>query len=197
MAGIDAGVLYMYNSLVGLHPWLDRLLALFSTYGPWLFALLFARFFFSRTGQVRAMRRAVLLSVVSGALAFLASWAIARIVHRDRPFLVLPPEHLHLLVPHGADSSFPSGHAITAGAFAGGMLHAPSRSARRSFTILAVLVGVSRLVAGVHWPSDVFPSLLLGALLARLVFLLGSRLQPVLDLPINLWERLEHAVFGR
>lgn len=79
------------------------------------------------------------------------------------------------LVPHGSivsSPSFPSGHStMTAIVYLTcGILVASTRSRRRvgAYVIglaaaVAVLVGISRVYLGVHWPSDVLAGLSLGA----------------------------------
>ncbi|MCC2112755.1 MAG: phosphatase PAP2 family protein [Hyphomicrobiales bacterium] len=65
-----------------------------------------------------------------------------------------------------AHASFPSGHATTAGAFAVAMaLFAPRW--RAALVVLAVVVAMSRVMIGVHFPSDVMAGLLIGALIAH------------------------------
>lgn len=57
--------------------------------------------------------------------------------------------------------SFPSGHSTAAGAFFGvfAMLRPKLRPL---FLILALMIGVSRVIVGAHYPSDVAAGLLLG-----------------------------------
>ena len=65
-----------------------------------------------------------------------------------------------------ARHSFPSGHAAMA--FAAATLLAQEEPAwREEAYALAALVGLSRIVLGRHWPSDVAAGALLGALIAR------------------------------
>jgi len=70
--------------------------------------------------------------------------------------------------------SFPSGHALTSAVFFGLTAWAlgqsfPShqKALYRTAAALALLVGVSRLYLGVHWPSDILGSYLIGILFMR------------------------------
>lgn len=100
--------------------------------------------------------------------------------YRPRPYLVLPNVHLPLGLDSG--SSFPSGHATRAFA---AMTFLALRRGRRYSSLLLVALGVatSRVVIGVHFPTDVFAGGLLGVVLAitALLFLTWTvypRLKP-------------------
>jgi undecaprenyl-diphosphatase len=90
--------------------------------------------------------------------AHVVSMGVKRVVRRPRPAHVVP------LVRTAGRHSFPSSHATSAAAAAvafGALgLHA--------VWPLAAAVCVSRLVVGVHYPSDVAAGAALGALTARL-----------------------------
>ncbi|NEA95219.1 phosphatase PAP2 family protein, partial [Actinospica acidiphila] len=90
--------------------------------------------------------------------AHAASSVVKRVVRRPRP------AHVEPLVGTVGRHSFPSSHATSAAAaaVAFGTLGA------RAVPPLAAAVCVSRLVAGVHYPSDVAAGAALGALTARL-----------------------------
>jgi undecaprenyl-diphosphatase len=80
-------------------------------------------------------------------------------VGRARPFE--QPGAARVIGPHPTNASFPSGHAAAsvAGAYALALLW---RSRRRAWWTLAVLVCLSRLHLGVHYPLDVVGGALVG-----------------------------------
>jgi len=92
------------------------------------------------------------------------------------------------LVPHGAEvytHSFPSGHALSSAVIfltLGAMLALVQDSRRIKFYVLAfavmltVIVGLSRVYLGVHWPSDVLAGWALGAAWATLGWLVFRRI---------------------
>jgi undecaprenyl-diphosphatase len=93
------------------------------------------------------------------------------------------------LVPHGMPvftNSFPSGHAMMSAVVyltLGDLLARAQRSVALKVYILSlalfltVLVGLSRIYLGVHWPSDVLAGWAVGACWALMCWLVMSRLQ--------------------
>ena len=75
------------------------------------------------------------------------------------------------LVAHPNGASFPSGHASLAFGIAAGVAYYYPKTSI-VFFVAALLVGVGRVVAGIHWPSDIVGGAiagLMGAFLARRV----------------------------
>ncbi|WP_338678298.1 phosphatase PAP2 family protein [Streptomyces sp. SCSIO 30461] len=95
--------------------------------------------------------------------AHLASMGVKRLVRRPRPRLPC----LEPLVKTLSRHSFPSSHA-TAAAAATVAFGALRPAGGRLVPPLAAAVCVSRLVVGVHYPTDVAAGALLGGLTARL-----------------------------
>ena len=93
------------------------------------------------------------------------------------------------LVPHGvyvATSSFPSGHSMLSAVtyLTLGALLARSQSRKRLKAywmllagLITLLVGVSRVYLGVHWPTDVLAGWTAGACWALFCWLLARRFQ--------------------
>ncbi|GHC69376.1 hypothetical protein GCM10010349_44070 [Streptomyces flavofungini] len=94
------------------------------------------------------------------AAAHLASMGVKRIVRRPRP------GHVEPLVRTAGRHSFPSSHA--ASAVAAAVAYGALRPAgARLVPPLAAAMCVSRMVVGVHYPSDVAAGAALGAVAAR------------------------------
>jgi len=98
-----------------------------------------------------------------------------------RPLSVLDPQWLHAIgqTPMGGHS-MPSGHSLAAGSLAALLFFALDRDRqvwRGLVVLLGILIGVSRLAVGAHWPADVLVGLGLGLLLV-LVAQFWERVQP-------------------
>ena len=122
----------------------------------------------------RNTRKAGVLALLAMLLGLVCTnLTIKPLVERPRPWLDLP---ILPLVAEDDPHSFPSGH--TCAAFAAAMIWVrtlPWRWGRIAAAALAVCMGLSRLYAGVHYPSDVLAGALVGSLCAWAVWTLSRR----------------------
>lgn len=85
--------------------------------------------------------------------------------HRDRPFV---QEGFTPLVPHEASASFPSGHATFFFAI-GFVLYAYNKKLGIVVLVASALISFARVLAGLHWVSDIAGGALIGMLSAVIV----------------------------
>lgn len=91
--------------------------------------------------------------------AFPVIYAVSRIIavfyYNPRPFVV---DSFISLIPHEADNGFPSDHTLLSAAIAV-VIYPFSKKVSVISWGLAVLVGVSRILAGIHHPVDIVGSI--------------------------------------
>lgn len=114
---------------------------------------------------MRGQRRMALALIVGCVGESLAVEAIKTLIQRPRPDLLLQ-------IVSATHTSFPSAHAAgsmllypLAGLFLGSMVGRERLGALVGMA-LAILIGLSRLLLGVHWPSDVLAGWLFGGAVA-------------------------------
>lgn len=159
------GLLQMDGQLLvaiqGLHmSWLDPIVSLYTKLGDagifWI-VLSLAMLVYKPTRKAGAL---ALCAMVLGLLV--TNLTIKPLVERARPWTVLP---IVPLVTEKDPNSFPSGHTCAAFAAAMAWLRTlPGRGERILVVALAVLMGLSRLYVGVHFPSDVLAGAAIGSL---------------------------------
>ena len=113
-------------------------------------------------------------SLMMALLAMAAAWLACRLLRWGFP---MPrPVQLgmgHQWIEHGSRASFPSMHAAGAFALACGVSLGVGRHRRWLLAlvwVLAVAVALSRVVLGVHFPSDILAGMLVGMGSALLVW---------------------------
>ena len=93
--------------------------------------------------------------------AVVISELLSKLFDRSRPFVA--SKEITLLVPHNADGGFPSHHATVMVAIAVALWFRNHNFGRLLF-ILAILSGIARIGAGIHYPSDILAGVLIGTL---------------------------------
>ena len=131
---------------------------------------------------IKKTRKAAFLTAVALLMTFITTNLILKpLVARIRPYEVI--DTLTILISKPSDFSFPSGH--TANSMAVGIslwliglqtrkkpestLYFPN-SAGWFFLILSILISISRLYLGVHYPTDVIAGALIAALMSSICF---------------------------
>lgn len=105
-------------------------------------------------------KRMLLVGFVAVAILFVANYSIAHgIYFRARPS---GPGITHLIAPHSS-KSFPSDHAGIVAVLAV-LAYSIDLRLGAGMTLLGFVVGLSRVAAGVHFPSDILGGYFIGAL---------------------------------
>jgi undecaprenyl-diphosphatase len=110
-------------------------------------------------------RQTALRMLLAVGTVYFAAELLGRRWHRSRPFV--SEADVEGLLAHGADRSFPSRH-VASGLAMAAIGAADQPRIGQVMAALAWLLGLSRVAAGLHYPSDVLAGALLGVLVGRL-----------------------------
>jgi len=164
--GVDTALLHYVIQL--RTPWLDDVMLVSSALAGggflWIVLALIASLY--PRHRAAAWRLLLAIAVSLG----VTDGLLKPVFDRPRPFTVI--SDLHVIDGKPVTSSFPSGHAAraTAAAIAGARMLPAATWLLWPF---AIVVGVSRVYIGVHWPSDVVVGAAIG--IACAWFVLGGR----------------------
>lgn len=164
LEAFDAALFLRVNRLA-LGSALDRLLTLASKYMHYGEGWMLVLFAMMAQDLRHGLRVAVEVLPILWLTLLTVNLPLKRFFRRRRPFLAFVKARV--LGPRPQDFSLPSGHA--AAGFAGAFLlsiHAPAFAPL--FYAIAIVVGLSRVYLGVHYPSDVVIGAAAGTLLAAL-----------------------------
>lgn len=163
---------FMLFNLRGFHPfWLDRLMWVATQIGNGMVGILLGVFLYF--ADYRRLAVELLLGILS---LWLIVEMIKALVERTRPFLVL--EGARIIGWRERGKSFPSGHTAQAFFMTTLLSHYFQAGALLSGVLMAtaVLVGLTRIYVGAHYPRDVIG----GAILGSVWGILGSMVEAYL-----------------
>lgn len=157
------------NGLAAHTAWLNPVIAAFALWaGPVLLVLILGIAWWRNRDRYLA----AVLTAVSAVAALGVNQLVAGLWFERRPFVAL--HGVTMLLAHPADNSFPSDHAVIAGALAIGTLLFARRWGIVA-VVVAVLLAVARVYAGMHYPLDVIAGLAIGAVVALVLVGVGTR----------------------
>ncbi|MBC7558365.1 MAG: phosphatase PAP2 family protein [Dermatophilaceae bacterium] len=153
--------------------WLHSPMRLYAKDGVILFAfLLLVGWWLARRGGDLPRVARSLWAPLGVLLALAVNQPIANAVAEPRPYAALP--HVLVLVSRSTDYSFPSDHAVMAGAVAFGTV-LTIRSLGWIAIVMAVVMGFARVYVGAHFPLDVVAGIAVGAAVSAAGYLVVQR----------------------
>lgn len=189
---VDYHVLTIVNDLVGKSSLLDGLMVLIAKYGPLVFDayLVFLWFKGKSDIELRQNRKRAVYAAASALVALGINQIIGHAWFRERPYVEHP---VHMLLPYSPDPSFPSDHAAGGFSIATGVLLGKPIAGFILF-LFAMILAISRVYVGLHYPFDVLGGGLIGILGAVVV----NMCMGLLGRPINwifmLYQKIENKI---
>ena len=170
----------MINDLGKELDFLNPLFIFFAEYSMYFLAMAVILFFFTRNGRNRVM-------VVCAGLTFILAEVVGKLVSKlhtnYQPFAVL--DDVNKLIEKDINNSFPSDHTILFFSFCMTFWLFSKSRYRFLWLAVAVLVALSRVGVGVHYPADIT----VGALISMVVSFIVYKTVP----PLAITKRLFHS----
>ena len=160
----DTWLFLQVNDLAVATPWLQPAMAGYARDGRVVFAgLMVAGWWIARRHADRRAMAAAVWTPVGMLLALGLNQFLVALVGRPRPYGALPD--ILVLADRSFDPSFPSDHAVVAGAVAAG-LWLVNRRLGLVAAAAALLMALARVYIAAHYPLDVLTGLVVGASVA-------------------------------
>jgi len=171
---MELKIFYFFNNLAGQWPVFDAAVVFLADYFKYLVVAAFLLLlFFSLLASLKLRRsgremprKMFWTAIISVVLSRFVIIEIIRFFYcRPRPFMVYIVNRL----AENANCSFPSGHAAFFFALAMA-IYFYNKKWGAWFFVAATLISVSRIVAGVHYPTDILGGAIIGVFSAYIVF---------------------------
>ena len=178
---MDIQLLLFLNSFVGTSTFFDYIIIFFASYLQYVliatFLVLLYRSAYPRKEKMHIFWVTIISIVIS---RYIITSLIRFFYHRPRPFIIYP---LYPLVTDYA-WSFPSGHSAFFFAMAA-TLFLYNKKWGVWFFVAALFMNISRVIAGVHYPSDIIGGMIIGIITACCIFFVAEK-RKAKATPINL-----------
>lgn len=149
----------LINSAANWNIFLDAFMIIVSKAVPYIYILLLAWLYVQgfRKGSFKLRGESFATGVLL-VLCLIGSFILGSLFYENRPFVDHPDAIL--ILNHAADASFPSDHAVGTMAIACGILFY-DWSLGTKMVYWSILVGVSRVFVGNHYPGDILGAFIL------------------------------------
>ena len=121
--------------------------------------------------------RLVKLVLVAGPLALIMVFISSHLFYDARPFVV---QNIQPLIPHSPDNGFPSDHTLVSMLVAL-IIYQVNKNTGILLTVLAIMVGVSRIMAHIHYPVDILGSIVIAMIAVGSVSFILKKVSPGQD----------------
>jgi len=111
-------------------------------------------------------KRMIVCAIITLPVTYIVAKIASQFYYNARPFIVgdfIP------LLPHTNDNGFPSDHTLLSSAIAMTLFFFYQKRGLFLF-VVAFLVGLARVLVGIHHLSDIFGSMIIASLVAYIIF---------------------------
>lgn len=172
----DLKIFYFFNNLAGKSDVFDFTAIFFADYLEYALAAIFILFLYLENRSHWQKFQIFLITAISMAIARFGVTNLIRFLYpRPRPFETY---NINILITNNG-SSFPSGHAALFFAMAMAIYFYNKKWGAWFFAV-ALVMGIARVIAGVHYPTDILGGAIIGVSVSYLVFLTAEKNSPKL-----------------
>ena len=190
LSEINIELFRMFNDLGKEVMFLNPIMIFFAKYMKYFLLFGIIMYWFTRERENRIM-------IISSMFAFVVAevfGAIAGAIHsNNQPFAEL--SNVNQLIGHAIDNSFPSDHAIEFFSICITFLLF-KKNLRYVWLAIAILVSISRVWVGVHYPADILVGAILGIIGAALCYWVIPQLNVIKKL-LAIYEQGEDYVLSK
>lgn len=190
LSEINIELFRMFNDLGKEVMFLNPIMIFFAKYMKYFLLFGIIMYWFTRKRENRIM-------IISSMFAFVVAevfGAIAGAIHsNNQPFAEL--SNVNQLIGHAIDNSFPSDHAIEFFSICITFLLF-KKNLRYVWLAIAILVSISRVWVGVHYPADILIGTILGIIGAALCYWIIPQLNVIKKL-LDIYEQGEDYVLSK
>jgi undecaprenyl-diphosphatase len=155
---IDIQLFQFLHAVAGRSSVLDAGIIFFAEYTAYIFIATFLLFLYSSYFNFKHQVRVFLVSMLSAVIARIGITELIRFLyHRPRPFVALMTNSLFSEISY----SFPSGHSTFFFAIAMSV-YLYNKKWGVGFFAISIFMNISRIIAGVHYPSDILGGAVIG-----------------------------------
>lgn len=181
---LDKQIFSWLNSLVGINSVFDSIIKYIAVYTVYLVPILMLYFFYIHFRKDEKGRKFMLSIFITSVFCWqVFAGVVGRLINRPRPFDVAGT---HELVFHLPSYSFPSDHALFLMFLSVYLYLFGYKKMGLIAIIITVIVSITRIIGGLHWPGDVLVGWILGALLAYILYLIRKPVEKYISSPL-LW----------
>lgn len=168
MLSIDNNILLFLHDIANQNIFLDYAVIFFAEYLPFVLVIIGILFIILNNKisfynnyliEIKNILKKIILLFIPAVSSWFVATIIKYLIKRPRPFIELS-DLVDPLFIHGGVDSFPSGHATFFLTFA---LTIFSLNKKLGFLMIvgAMLIGVSRIISGIHFPIDIIGGFIL------------------------------------
>lgn len=193
MNSIDISIFRSINNLAEIRL-LDPLGIFLAKYSIYVLAIFLVFKWFQKRDDTQ-YRVYLLISILTAFSSEMFGKIVAgRMYYHTQPFTVL--NNVHQLIPKTVGNSYPSDHTIIFFSFMIILFFCTKTWSRYNYLLVAILVAISRVFVGVHYPSDIFFGMLIAIIIGSIWYQLLSKSNLMFRI-VNSYGQIENKIFNR